>query len=539
MKDNPSPENRRTTDTDHRLITQSLNPPITQSPDYSITQSLASLSEAIGVSPQPRWESIEITGVSEDSRLVHPGFLFVAIGGFITDGHRYIKDAIARGAVAVVGERNVPCSIPFVRVDNGRKALARLSAVFFSHPTRDLFTVGVTGTNGKTTVCHLVAHLLGEERSALISTVANEARNMRAVTTPTSPLIQRIARQALATEKENLVLEVSSAALLLHRVDSVDFDVAVFTNLTHDHLDFHEDKEAYLEAKLLLFRNLKPGATAIVNTDDPAADRVLAASAGHLLTYKILGADLVSCMESRGTPPLEAARPHKKQGLTPSIRAEGISYTPRKTSFTLRMGKETQPIELHLPGEHNVYNALAAAAVAIVKGMPLTMIAKQLKTARSVDGRYQFFRAKNGATAIVDFAHSPDSLEKMLLSLRPYHDKIICVFGCGGESDRKKRPLMGALSGTLADMTILTSDNPKTENPKAISAEIEAGLLPTGGRYEKIVDRHDAILRAIDLAEPKDVILITGKGHEPYQIIGHEFVPYSDAGVLHEAGLVS
>lgn len=539
MKDNPSPESGRTADTDHRLITQSPDHSITQSSNHSIIQSFASLAEAIGVPPQPGWESIEITGVSEDSRLVHPGFLFVAIAGFITDGRRYIEDAIARGAVAIVGEKDVPCSVPFVRVDNGREALAHLSAAFFSHPTRDLFTVGVTGTNGKTTVCHLVAHLLGKERSTLISTVANEARNMRAVTTPTSPLIQRIARETLAAEKENLVLEVSSAALLLHRVDSVDFDVAVFTNLTHDHLDFHDDREGYLAAKLLLFRNLDPGATAIVNADDPAADRVLAASAGHLLTYNRLGSDLVSCMKSSGTPPLETARSRKKQGLTPSIRAEKIHYTLRKTSFTLRVGEEAQPIELHLPGEHNVYNALAAAAVATVKGMTLTMIAERLRTARSVEGRYQFFHAKNGATVIVDFAHSPDSLEKMLLSLRPYHNKIICVFGCGGESDRKKRPLMGAISGTLADMTILTCDNPKTEDPEAISAEIEAGLLPTGGRYEKIVDRRDAIRRAIDLAEPKDVILIAGKGHEPYQIIGHEFVPYSDAGFLHEAGLAS
>jgi UDP-N-acetylmuramoyl-L-alanyl-D-glutamate--2,6-diaminopimelate ligase len=505
MRNSVSPKNRRTADTDHRLITQSSN--------HSILQSFASLAEAIGVPPQPGWESIEITGISEDSRLVHPGFLFVAIAGFITDGHRYIEDAIARGAVAIVGEKDVPCSVPFVRVDNGREALAHLSAVFFSHPTRDLFTVGVTGTNGKTTVCHLIAHLFGEEKSTLISTVANEARNMRAVTTPTSPLIQRIAREALAAEKENLVLEVSSAALLLHRADGIDFDVAVFTNLTHDHLDFHDDKEGYLEAKLLLFRNLNPGATAIVNADDPAADRVLAASAGHPLTYAVAS--------------------------DADIRAEEIHYTLRKTLFTLRVGEEAQPIELHLPGEHNVYNALAAAAVATVKGMTLTMIAERLRTARSVEGRYQFFHAKNGATVIVDFAHSPDSLERMLLSLRPYHNKIICVFGCGGESDRKKRPLMGAISGKLANMTILTCDNPKTEDPEAISAEIEAGLLPTGGRYEKIVDRRDAIRRAIDLAEPKDVILIAGKGHEPYQIIGHEFVPYSDAGFLHEAGLAS
>lgn len=505
MKDNSFAENKGTADTDHRLIIQSLN--------HSITQSFASLAEVIGVPPQPGWERIEITGVSEDSRLVHPGYLFVAINGFITDGHRYIDDAIARGAVAVVGEKDVPSSVPFVRVDNGRKALAHLSAAFFSHPTRDLFTVGITGTNGKTTVCHLIAHLLGEEKTALISTVANEARNLCAVTTPGSPLIQQIAREAVTAGKRNLVLEVSSAALPLHRVDRVDFDAAVFTNLTHDHLDFHEDREAYLEAKLLLFRGLKSEACAIVNADDPVSDRVLAANTGHALTYAI--------------------------GREADFRAIEIHYELQRTAFTLQVAPEAQPLELHLPGEHNVYNALAAAAVATVGGMPLETIAARLRTAQSVEGRYQFFRAKNGATVIVDFAHSPDSLERMLRSLRPYYNRIISVFGCGGESDRKKRPLMGAISGVLADMTILTSDNPKTEDPEAIIAEIEVGLLPTGGDYEAIVDRREAIRRAVDLAEPADVILIAGKGHEPYQIIGHKFVPYSDAGYLREAGLVS
>ena len=195
------------------------------------------------------------------------------------------------------------------------------------------------------------------------------------------------------------------------------------------------------------------------------------------------------------------------------------------------------PIRLRLPGEHNVRNALAAASVGIVKGLSLTAIAERLASARSVEGRYQLFRARNGATVIVDFAHSPDPLERMLRSLRPFYKRIICVFGCSGESDREKRPLMGEIGGQLADLTILTTDNPKTEDPERIIDEIEEGIKPTGGRYERIVDRRDAVRRAVNFAQPGDVVLLAGKGHETYQIVGHEFVPHSDAGFLHEEGL--
>lgn len=470
------------------------------------------LAEAIGPAAEPGWEKIEIDGVSEDSRQIRPGFLFVAIRGFIEDGRGYIDDALSRGAAAVVVEGVAPpLPVPCIRVGNARAALASLSAALFADPTQKLFTVGVTGTNGKTTVCHLSTHLLGEERTVLVSTVANEARNLHAVTTPGSPLIQQISREAVDAGKENLVLETSSAALILNRVDRVDFDAAVFTNISHDHLDLHKDMEAYLKAKLLLFQGLKPEATAIVNADDPAADRVLAANTGRLLTYAVHGdADL---------------------------RAEDIRCELQKTAFTLRIDSKALPIELHLPGRHNVYNALAAAAVGMVGGIPLVTIAARLKTAQSVDGRYQFFRAKNGATVIVDFAHSPDALEKMLASLRPHCNSLISLFGCSGESDRKKRPLMGAVSGRLADMTILTDDNPKREDPGAIIAEIEAGIIPTGGSYEKIADRQEAIRRAIDLVKEKDILLIAGKGHEPYQIIGREFVPYNDAVFLCETKL--
>jgi len=482
-----------------------------------VKRSLAELVEVIDVAAKREWQRIKISGISEDSRCIRPGDLFVAIKGYVDDGHRYIDEAVARGASAVIIEEQGEalthsCTVPFVPVSDTRSALAQLAATFWGHPTRSLFTVGVTGTNGKTTVCHLVAHLLGEGETALISTVANEARNLRAVTTPSSPIIQEIAHDALLAAQKHLVVEVSSAGLVLHRVDAIDFDAAVFTNVTHDHLDFHKDWESYLEAKLLLFCELKPGSWSIVNGDDPAAERILSATQGKTLTYAI----------------------HRDADL----RATDVRYQLRETTFSLHFDAEEVPIRLRLPGEHNVRNALAAASVGIIRGLSLSTIAQRLASARSVEGRYQLFRARNGATVIVDFAHSPDPLERMLRSLRPFYKRIICAFGCSGESDREKRPLMGRISGRLADLTILTTDNPKTEDPERIIDEIEPGLKPTGGRYERIVDRREAIRRAVNLAHPGDVVLLAGKGHETYQIVGHEFVPYSDAEVLREERLV-
>lgn len=480
-------------------------------------RSLAELVKVLGVTAKKEWQRIEVRGISEDSRCIHSGYLFVAIRGSADDGHRYINDAIARGASAIIvdvkhEEHSHPCLVPCVRTRDTRKALAQLAAAFWGHPTKGLFTVGVTGTKGKTTVCHLIAHLLGESGTALVTTVVNEKRKLRAITTPSSPIVQEIAHAALRAGKRHFVVEVSSAALALHRVEAVDFDVAVFTNLTHDHLDLHRDMQSYLEAKLLLFRSLKPQAWALVNHDDPASERVLTATRAKRLTYALRrDADL---------------------------RATNMRYELQKTAFVLHFEGAAIPIELNLPGEHNVANALAAAGVGIIKGLSLTAIAERLATAQGVEGRYQFLRARNGATVIVDFAHSPDSLERMLDFLRPFCTRIICVFGCSGEADREKRPIMGRISGRLADVTILTADNPKSEDPERIIDEIETGLKPTGGCYERIVDRREAIRRAVSLARPEDAVLIAGKGHETYQIIGHEFIPYSDVEFLRADGLV-
>ena len=476
-----------------------------------MTHTLAELACAAGLRAQPEWRDVAIHGVAEDSRQVRPGFLFVAIRGLVDDGHRHIPQAIAAGAAAVAAEEDVAAAVPCLVLADGRKGLASLAAAFFGRPTEKLFTVGVTGTKGKTTVCHLVAHLLGQEKTCVLSTVANEERGLRAVTTPSSPFIQEAARRALDSGQTSLVLEVSSAALALHRTDCVDFDVAVFTNLTHDHLDFHRSMDEYLAAKLLLFSGIGDSACAVVNADDPAAEKVLSIARGARLTYGL-----------RTDADLQAM----------SIRAGA-----RDTACTLRFRGEEAQVHLALPGEHNVYNALAAAGVAAWRGMALATIAQRLSTAASVVGRYEFLEARNGATVIIDFAHSPDSLERMLHSLRPFYARVLCVFGCGGNSDRQKRPIMGRISGRLAHVTILTCDNPKSEDPAAIIDEIEEGIRPTGGAYERIPDRRAAIRRALELASPEDVVLLAGKGHETYQIVGKEFLPYSDAEFLREERL--
>ena len=456
------------------------------------------------------WRQIEITGVAEDSRCVRPGELFVAIRGFVDDGHRYIDEALARGAVAVVVEQDINRDLPCLRVKNTREALARLSAVFYGHPTQSLYTVGVTGTNGKTTVCHLVAQLLDPSVTTLITTVANEARGLHAVTTPSSPVVQRIAYEALTSGKEHLIIEASSVALSLHRVSEVDFDAAVFTNLTHDHLDFHVNRTGYLESKLRLFRGLKRQAWAVVNADDPLHDRFEAITKADRLAYAI----------------------HHRA----SVRATDLRFDSTGTVFTLWVGKQHSAVRIRLPGEHNVSNVLAAVGVAVAHGMPFQTIVKRLESARRIEGRYQIFAASQRPTVVVDFAHSPDALERMLHSLKTSYERVICVFGCAGEADRDKRPVMGKIGGRLAATTILTTDNPKTENPEAILDEIERGILPTGGHYERIVDRREAIRRALNLAGPEDVVLLAGKGHETYQIVGDVLVPFRDAEVLREEG---
>jgi len=471
---------------------------------------LTELTAPLGVEPEEAWGDVLITGICEDSRKVSAGDLFVAIPGTKVDGGTYASDAADCGAVAVVAERALDLPVPTLVVSDARRALALLAARFFGSATEQLHTVAVTGTNGKTTVCHWIAHLLGPERCEVISTVENERRGIRALTTPSSPVIHQIARKALDARKACLIVEASSIGLEQRRLDAIAFDVAAFTNLTHDHLDLHGSFGRYLEAKEILFRGLAPDAWAVVNQDDPCGEAILDATPARPFTVRRDGpADLT---------------------------AGDITVGLDRCTFRLAHRGRTQAVRLPAAGLHSVDNALVAAGVAFCFGLSLPAIAAGLETVPRIPGRGDVYRDGRGVTAIVDFAHNPDALERILGEVRSEFERIVVVFGAPGESDRAKRPKMGRIAGRWADLTILTTDNPKGESPRGIIEEIARGVSETGGGCERIVDRGEAIARAVAQCGPRDLVLIAGKGHETYQIVGEEFIPHADGAVLGALG---
>lgn len=449
--------------------------------------------------------AVSVGQITDDSREVEPGALFVAIPGAQHDGHHYIDAAVAQGAVAVIGERadiQLPARVAYILTDNSRQALAEAAAAFYRFPTDKLFTVGVTGTNGKTSTTVLAAAALGE--AALSNTLINALDD--AFTTPRAAKLQKLAHEALCAGKKHLVIEVSAHALSQYRVHGIDFDVAVFTNLTHDHLDYYGSMERYLQAKLLLFKHLRPSATAIINRDDPYAQRFIEATSARVWTY----------------------------GLNPqcNLWAEEIELTPQGSRFTVQSPAGALRIETPLPGEFYLYNIMAALAVGLAGGRSLEELKSGVESVQQIEGRCERYRAHSGVEIVIDFAHSPDSLEKMLQMVKRFYSRVICVFGCGGESDPYKRPLMGAISGRWADYTIITSDNPKSEDPQTIIHQIEEGIRPLKVPYEALVARPRAILRALEIARPGDCILIAGKGHERTQIFADREIAFNDREFL-------
>jgi len=472
------------------------------------------LSEA-GISPSTLKADPLVRGITHDSRHVRAGDLFVAIPGQRFDGHRFIPEALARGAVAIVGERRdleVP-NVPYITVEGARRALARLACAFYDHPTRSLFTVGITGTKGKTSVAHLSAAVLGGPQTELLSTITNALERGVDQTTPEAPEIQRLAYEALQAGKEHLVLEVSAHGLSLERVWGVDFDVGVFTNLSHDHLDYYSDFERYLEAKRKLFARLKPTATAIINRADPAAPSVISITKARVLTYGL--------------------------SAEADLWAEGIELSPQGAEALIHTPEGSFRLKLALIGEFAVENALAAIGVGIARGLPLPQIKARLEGVKRIEGRMERYPTTEGFTVVIDFAHSPDSLRRAIEALRPFYSRVIVVFGCGGDSDKLKRPLMGRISARLGDYTIITSDNPKGEDPLKIIREIERGLKGLQAPYEAIPDRRRAIEKALQLARPGDCVLIAGKGHERTQIFKDRQIPFNDAAYLEALGLIS
>ncbi len=452
-------------------------------------------------------EGCRVRGVSYDSRDMDPGQVFVAIRGSDFDGHDFIKDAYDAGACAVVGEEQFnPERHPgtnYVRVKDSRKALAVLSSRFYDDPTEDLFVVGVTGTNGKTTTVHFTRGVLGEQSTDLISTIGSAGVNSlkEPVTTPESPEVHREAFKALRAGKENFVVEVSSHGLAMERVGQVDFDVGIFTNLTRDHLDFHETMKNYGEAKLKLFRNLSQEDVAIVNEDDDFAETITRETVAETISF----------------------------GLSSSsdVYADRVERTKEGVSFEARTPWGEGYFSLKYFGAYNVYNALPAITVGALRGRDIPELQEVISSSGLLPGRMERVTTAKGADIFIDFAHNPGGLRESLKELNRLYTNVKVIFGCGGQSDRGKRPEMGEIGVSLADEVILTSDNPKSEDPLDIVTEIERGI-PRDFNYEVILDRKEAIKVEIDRLGPDDALLIAGKGHERYQVFDDETIEYND-----------
>ena len=441
---------------------------------------------------------LEIAHVAHDSRKVERGGLFVAITGFAADGNRFIPMALEKGAAVVVTAKKPEGDVPFVLVPSDRQALALIGCNFFGHPAEKMKMVGVTGTNGKTSVTLLLKHVLEKTLGAkvgLIGTTANmigEEVIPTERTTPESFDLQALFARMLAAGCTHVVMEVSSHAIALDRVAGVGFDAAAFTNLTEDHLDFHRTMDHYCDTKAELFRRCKRG---VINADDSYAPRFLAAAECEVLTTAVSGGGGLLARDVQ-------------------LQADGVS-------FTAVLGAEEAGVRLGIPGKFTVYNALTVLGLAVSLGIFLPRAAAALADAPGVKGRVEVVPTPGtGCTVLIDYAHTPDGLENVLSSVRGFcKGRLIAVFGCGGDRDPIKRPIMGEIGARIADIAIITSDNPRTEDPEAIIRDITPGADRTGKHYEVVVDRREAIRRAMELAEKDDIIVLAGKGHETYQEI--------------------
>ena len=454
----------------------------------------------------------EVGGISDDSRKVSRGDLFVAVRGWNSDGHDFLDAAAERGASVAIVEDPARTSLPALVVREGRRAAAIAAATSYGDPARNLTLLGVTGTNGKTTTTSIMRHLLddGAGSSASIGTlgvlVGSEGEVLPGgggLTTPGPVELQRVLRELVDRGVKTVAMEVSSHSLDQRRIDGLEFDTVVFTNLTRDHLDYHRTMDAYLEAKSRLVEYLKRDGTTVINAD--AKEWSALRPPARRLTFGVR--------------------------VAADIRAQKIRYESRGSSWKLVTPDGSADVSLPLIGEVNVENGLAAAAAAFALGLRVASIADRLASVPQVAGRLEIVSRR--PTVLRDYAHTPDALERTLKTARAFTEgKLIVVFGCGGDRDKGKRPLMGEIAERDSDCAIVTSDNPRTEDPDAIIDDIEAGMR--GSNHERVTDRLAAIQRAIDLAEDGDIVLLAGKGHETYQIRGTTSYPFDEKEIVRE-----
>jgi len=460
----------------------------------------------------------EIKTIESDSRAVTDGSLFVCIPGYTVDGHDFAEQAVQQGAVALISEKEINVSVPVILVRDAHRALAELANRFYQHPTKSFSLIGITGTNGKTTVSHLIEQIHRDKKqiTGLIGTINMKIADEEFETKNTTPeplLLQKQFAKMRDRNVDTAVMEVSSHALTLGRVRGCDYDIAVFTNLTQDHLDYHGTMEEYRQAKGLLFSQL--GNTydtgrkkvAVLNGDDDAAQQYEQMTSAHILRYGI-------------------DRPA-------DIKADHISFSANGTRFRLSTPEENRDVKLMLTGKFSVYNALAAIAACLANGLDLDHILNSLEKIAGVPGRFELVDEGQGFPVIVDYAHTPDSLENVLLTVKEMTEgNVFAVVGCGGDRDRTKRPLMAKIATEIADTAVLTSDNPRSEDPERILDDMVEGVK---GHYVRITDRSEAIRHAIQNAVNGDVVLIAGKGHETYQIVGDQVLDFDDREIARQA----
>ncbi|KIL47625.1 UDP-N-acetylmuramoyl-L-alanyl-D-glutamate--2,6-diaminopimelate ligase [Jeotgalibacillus campisalis] len=460
----------------------------------------------------------EIQAISHHHKNVKKGTLFIAMKGEHRDGKDFIQQAVLNGASAVICDLDMTLSIPLVQVRNPRHALAQIVNLFYGYPSFKMNVIGVTGTNGKTTVSHMIQSIIetSGEHTGVIGTLymkQGAESKISVNTTPDSLLLQQTLSGFLENKVTTSVIEVSSHGLAQGRLFGCDIDIAVFTNLTQDHLDYHGSMDHYRWSKSLLFSQLGHQhyngfpKFAIVNDDDPFSEMIRQATSAHIISYGL----------------------HARS----DVYASNIRYGRHSTSFTAHTPVENKAITIPMVGVFNIYNALAAIAATFVKRIPLSLIAEGLERMQSVPGRFEIVKAKQPYTVIVDYAHTPDSLENVLQAIvKMKAGRTFVVVGCGGDRDRSKRPLMAKVACGYATDVIFTSDNPRSESPLDIIRDMEEGVA--GQNYTVIPDRKEAIAYAISHASDDDIILIAGKGHEKVQIVGETLIPFDDKQVAYE-----
>lgn len=459
---------------------------------------------------------IEISGIAYDSRKVNKGDLFICVSGYKYDGHNYISDAIQKGAVAFITEKDTAAAeAVMVKVESSRSAMPILASNFYGNPSQKLRLIGITGTNGKTTTTYLIKSIMeaNKKKVGLLGTISTQIGDkiyISSRTTPEALDLQCLFREMADSDVDYVVMEVSSHSLDLGRVEGCNFKIGVFTNLTQDHLDFHKTIENYRNAKKKLFYMVK-GAN-IINVDDEHG--------------KIIADEL----KKLGTKLITYGIDNKAD-----IMAKNIEITSKGVGFTIVTPEYEAELNIRIPGKFSVYNALAAATAAYAEGIHRDIIREGLNKVDNVPGRSEIIKTDTPYTVIVDYAHTPDGLQNILASVKEYaRGRIITLFGCGGDRDKEKRPIMGNIAGKMSDYSIITSDNPRTEEPMDIIRQIEVGIKSTGCDYICIENRRDAIKYALAMARPDDIVLLAGKGHETYQILKDRTIPFDEREIVEE-----